>query len=550
MLRSPELELRLVAEERERELRQRRLLLGDSARDGSAMVGADPDPRGSTSWRAFMVVAIGVFLAVLDLFIVNVAFPALRIEFHPSSLGELSWVLNAYAIVFAATLVPAGKLGDLYGRRRLFLAGLVLFLAGSGLAAIASSVAWLISARMIQGLGAAAMTPNSLGVVLPAFPFASRRAVISAWAAIGGIGAAAGPVLGGLLAELSWRWIFLVNIPLGALALMLVPRLVPETRHGAEARLPDIGGSMLLMASIGSLTVGLSQAQEWHWDGRVVAALAISAGLAALFVWRSIGHAAPVVELPMLAERGFALASLATLAFFAAFAATLVSSVLFLTDVWRFSVLEAGMALAVGPVTAAVVAASASRRVGGVAPGLIGGLGSLLFGASILWYVRQLGPEPNLVAEFLPGQLVGGVGVGLALPALTGVAVAGLPPHRLATGIGAQTMFRQVGAAVGVAIWVATIGGPALVSASDFRPGWIVVVAASLAAGGLLLATAMPRLNGDQRDVPCVPSVGSASPDPRTTAQASSGRSPQTHRPPDPASRSAKPARPRPARCR
>jgi EmrB/QacA subfamily drug resistance transporter len=444
------------------------------------------------AWRAFLVVSIGVFLSVLDLFIVNVAVPSLRTEFPSASLAELSWVLNAYAIVFAATLVPAGKLGDLYGRRRLFVAGLALFLAGSGVAAVAPSVPWLVGARMVQGLGAAALTPNALGVALPAFPPGARAAAVGAWAAIGGVGAAAGPVLGGLLAEVNWRWIFLVNIPLGAIALILVPRLVAEIRQVGDARLPDPGGSILLMGSIGSLTLALSQGPDWDWDRRVLTGVAISAALAILFVRRSVRHPAAVIEPSLLAERGFGFASLATLAFFAAFAATLVSSVLFLTDIWRFSVLQAGLALAVGPITAAVVAGLASRRAGRMAPGLVGGLGSLIFAASLVWFVRRLGAEAELFAAFLPGQLVGGIGVGLALPALTRIAVAGLPPDRLATGIGVQTMFRQVGAAIGVAIWVATIGGAALSSVADFRPGWVAGVAMSMSAGVLILATTLP----------------------------------------------------------
>jgi len=453
-------------------------------------------------WRAFLVIAIGVFLSVLDLFIVNIAFPALRLEFATASLTELSWVLNAYAIVFAALLVPAGKLGDLYGRRRMFLIGLVLFLTGSALSATAGSLAFLIGARVIQAAGGAAMTPNSLGVILPIFPPQRRAAVIGAWAAIGGVGAAAGPVLGGLLTQVSWRWIFLVNLPLGIVALLLVPRLVAEIRQEGETRFPDVLGAGLLMASIGLLTLALSQGPDWDWDARVMASLAASAVLGAVFLGRSSRHPAPVVELSMLAVRSFALASLATVFFFAAFAALLVSNVLFLTGVWRFSVLEAGFALVPGPAMAAIFAGLAGRGASRFGPGRIGGIGGLMFATSA-WYLTLLGSDPSYLLGFLPAQIVGGAGIGLTLPALTAIAVAELPPTRLATGIGVQTMFRQIGAALGVAIWVATVGGAAaLRSVDDFRPGWVFLAVMALASGLVLLATVSirrPVANTDSR---------------------------------------------------
>src|SRR5688572_16538550 len=181
-------------------------------------------------WRAFIVLAIPIFLTIVDLFIVNVALPAVNVEFPGASLAALSWVLTVYAIVFAAALVPAGKLGDLYGRRRMYVGGLILFLVGSALAAGSSSLPQLLVARALQAIGGAAVTPNSLGLILPLFPPQRRPAAIAAWGAIAGLGAATGPVLGALLADSSWRWIFVVNLPLGIAALVLVPRMVREIR--------------------------------------------------------------------------------------------------------------------------------------------------------------------------------------------------------------------------------------------------------------------------------------------------------------------------------
>lgn len=174
-----------------------------------------PDHR----WRAFATLAVAVFISILDLFIVNIAFPSIERQWPGAGLSGLSWVLSAYAIVLAALLVPLGQLGDLIGRRRVFQAGLGVFVLGSALCAAAPSPEILIAARVLQGAGAAALTPTSLSMLLPLFSARERPMVIGAWAALGGVGAAMGPPLGGLLVQASWRWIFLVNVPLGLVAL-------------------------------------------------------------------------------------------------------------------------------------------------------------------------------------------------------------------------------------------------------------------------------------------------------------------------------------------
>src|ERR671935_2103264 len=207
-------------------------------------------PEGSAAmsekarWRAFLLVAPAIFITLLDMFIVNIAFPDILRDFEGSSISELSWVLNAYAIVFAALLVPMGKLGDVIGRKLVFQVGTVLFVAGSALSAAAPSPGFLIGARVLQGVGAAAITPTSLGLVLPLFPANQRAAAIGAWAALGGVGAALGPPLGGLLTEASWRWIFLVNVPLGLITLWRVRRRFAEIRD-PDATVPDILGGGL-----------------------------------------------------------------------------------------------------------------------------------------------------------------------------------------------------------------------------------------------------------------------------------------------------------------
>jgi len=440
-------------------------------------------------WRTFFMISVGVFASVLDLFIVNIAFPDLQHDFGGTSLAQLSWVLNGYAIVFAAFLVPAGRLVDLYGRKRGFVVGLSLFTLASVACAVAPSAAFLIGARVVQGVGAAILTPSSLAVVLPAFAPRARPGVIAAWAAVGAVGAAAGPPLGGLLVQASWRWVFLVNVPLGLISITYAVRRLTETRDPNPRGLPDVAGTLALMLGIGSLTLALVKGREWGWDAdATLAAFAAATVLVSVAVLRSVRHPAPVLELPILRVPSFALAVASALAFFAAFAALLLSGVLFLTQVWDHSILRAGLELAPGPLAALAFAAVASRLGPRIGMSTVGAIGGALLAAGLAWNALRLGQAPNYVGAFLPGQVVTGAGVGLSIPAFTAVAVSAVGPNRLATAIGISAMFRQVGAALGVAAFVAIVGTPARDTAIDaFRRGWAFMVGVASVAGLLML---------------------------------------------------------------
>jgi EmrB/QacA subfamily drug resistance transporter len=453
-------------------------------------------------WRAFGVIAVAVFIAILDLFIVNIAFPDLQRQFVDADLSQLSWVLTGYAIVYAALLVPFGKLGDVYGRKRVFQAGLVGFVVGSALCAAAPSVWVLVAARVVQAAGAAALTPNSLGLLLPLFPARERAMAIGAWSGLGGVGAAAGPPLGGLLVEVSWRLIFLVNIPLGLLTVVLVQRRFAEIKE-ERATLPDGLGAAMLVGAVALLSLGLVQGPDWGWDTRVVASFAAAVLLGGAFVARSAIHRSPVLELSLLRVRAFALASAAALFFTAGFAALLLGGVLFLTQVWGYSVLKAGFAFAPGPAAAAVFAVVSGRLAGRIGPGTIGAAGGVVFALGSLWLWTRLGAEPQYLTGYLPGQIVGGAGVGLILPAFTAAAVATLPPERLATGIGAQTTFRQIGAALGVAAWVALVGTPSRPEAiSAFGHGWLLMAACAAVGGAALLPLTRTASTPARAEVP------------------------------------------------
>ena len=431
--------------------------------------------------RVAAIVSVGVFVASLDLFIVNIAFPDLQRDFAGTSLASLSWVLNAYAIVFAALLVPAGRWADRVGRKRAFLGGLALFTAASAACAAAPSVGVLVGARVVQAAGAALLMPASLGLLLPEFPAEKRGLALGLWAAVGGTAAAAGPVIGGLLVELSWRWVFLVNLPVGVLAIVAGARVLGEIRE-TDAPRPDALGSVILTGAVGTLIGAIVQGPDWGWtSGRVLGLLLVAIVLSLAFAVRSGRVEVPVVEPELLRVRAFAAANTAGLFFFIGFAAMLLGSVLFLTQVWGESALTAGLMISPGPATAAIFAVGGGILSGRIGPRAVGAVGAALFGVGGLVFATRLGADHDFAGDYLPGMLIGGAGVGFVNPALAGAATAQLPPTRLATGSAVLTMSRQLGSALGIAILVAVVGTPSPADAVDaFRDAWWLMVAAAV----------------------------------------------------------------------
>jgi EmrB/QacA subfamily drug resistance transporter len=438
-------------------------------------------------WQVFWIVSAGVFLSSLDLFIVNIAFPDIHADFAGTTLAGLSWILDAYAIVFAALLVPFGRLADRAGRKRAFLGGLALFTFASALCGLAPSVGTLVAARVLQAAGAALLVPTSLGLLLVEFPAEQRASAVGLWSAMGAVGAAAGPPVGGLLVQASWRWVFLVAVPVGLLAILAGRRVLREVRDAEGAPLPDLGGAAVLAGSVALIVLGLVEGPGWGWgSGRVLAAFA--AGVAGLFVFaaRSTRHHAPVVEPDLLALPGFAVANVATMVFFAAFGGLILGAALFLTGVWHFSTLQAGLGLAPGPVMAAVGSVLGGRIVqrSGVRAAAIPG--GLIFAASCLWFVLRVDATPAYASTYLPGNMIGGIGIGLTIASLSAAIAAAVPPARFATGTGVFSMSRQIGIALGVAVLVAIVAHPDPADpARVFHHAWAAMSAAGLVTAAL-----------------------------------------------------------------
>ncbi len=284
-----------------------------------------------------LVASFGAFLAFLDATIVNVAFPSIRASFPGSTVGELSWVLNAYNIVFAAFLVVCGRLTDLIGRRRAYTAGIALFTLASCWCAAAGNLEVLVAGRVVQALGSAMLVPASLAIVVEAFPGPRRSHAIGLWGATAAIAAGLGPPLGGALVQLGgWRWAFLVNLPFGLLALVASRRMLVESRSPGRRTLPDLVGALLLAGALGLVNLGIIKAADWGWsDPKVLGSFAGAVALGALFVRSSRRHRAPVVDPALVRIPSFGIAGAATIFAGLGFYAYLLNNILWLQYVWQ-----------------------------------------------------------------------------------------------------------------------------------------------------------------------------------------------------------------------
>jgi EmrB/QacA subfamily drug resistance transporter len=447
-------------------------------------------------WKVLLVTSVAVFMGFLDVTIVNIAFPDIESSFSDTSLAGLSWILNAYNIVFAALLVPAGRLSDRLGRRRMFFVGVLTFLAASAVCGLAPSVEVLVGARVVQAAGAAILVPTSLALLLPEFPLEQRATATALWGATGAIAAATGPSLGGVLVEAtSWRWVFFVNLIIGLPALIPARRLLTETRNEHPGPLPDLAGVILLVAGIGLLSLGIVKGEDWGWgSGRVLGSLAAAAVALVAFLVRSSRHPAPVIELSLLRVRSFAVANVGVFLFALGFYAVLLANILFLTSVWGWSVLRAGVAVTPGPLMAAISAAIGGRLADRFGQRVVAFPGGLLFAAGCLVFAGSIGATPHYASEFLPATLLTGTGVGLSFAAWGSAAVAELPPSRFATGSAISSTSRQIGAVLGIAVLVAVLGTPRPEDAvSTFHTAWTLMAIPTATAGVLAIALGRVR---------------------------------------------------------
>jgi len=475
-------------------------MLGEDQKQDGAVARAVARRRAVRPGVVLLVASIGVFMAFIDDTVVGIAFPNLLRSFPGASLGELSWVLNAYNIAFAAFLVPAGRFADLLGRRRLFAFGVVLFTAASALCAVAPSIGVLIAFRAVQGIGAAVIVPASLGLVLEAHAPAQRAQAVAMWAATAALAAGIGPSIGGLLVNAyDWRLVFLVNLPIGVIAWRLAGRALVESRAPGQRAVPDLTGALVLAAAVGALTLAIVQGPVWGWTSPavIVAALAALAG-AVIFAQRCRRHPAPVLDTELLRAPGFGVTAALTAIGSAGFFALGLANVLYLMVVWRYSPLKAGLALTPAPFVAALAAGLTGRFGVHRDRRVLVFLGACVWTAGPVVLLARMGPRPDYLGAYLPAAVLLAIGIGIAFPLVSDAAVSAAPRGRFAGASALNGTIRQVGAAMGVAILASLLGHAAVTGTpSAFHRGWIFagVCFALVAIGALgLRPSGIPNL--------------------------------------------------------
>jgi EmrB/QacA subfamily drug resistance transporter len=475
-----------------------------------------PGAAPSSPWPVFWVASIATFLVSLDTTMLFAAFDPLRHAFADASAADLSWVLNAYTVVYATMLIPAGGLADTHGRKRIFLVGVALFLAASAACGLAGTVGWLIAARVLQAIGAALLTPASLSIVLAAFPQTRRAVVVSLWGAVGGLAAAVGPSAGSFVIDtLGWPWAFYINLPLGGLALWRGAALLTESAHVGSHRRVDGVGMALLMLAVGAVTLAIVESEAPSWNRTELALLGATGLVAAgAFVAWARKAPAPLVDLALFRHRTYRFVNAATLVFGAAFSMMFLTFFFFMMNVWHYSLPQAGLAVTPGPLlvmpTAIITGRLATRL--GHRRFLVGG--SLLYAVSSLWFLLVPGTEAQYVSHWLPGLVMSGIAVGLVLPSLSAAAVNRLPVAHYAVGSAVNQATRQIGSVLGVALTVALIGNAAL-QRNDFD-------ALYLLHGVLALLTGLLCLPVDTRPQPAPPPAARAEPHRAPTASRTS----------------------------
>lgn len=405
-------------------------------------------------WLILSAVSLGMFMALLDVTIVNIAIPAIISDAH-TTITHVSWVLNAYNLVLAALFLSVGRVSDRFGQKRVFLAGLVLFTLFSLLCGLAPSIGWLIAFRAGQGIGGAALSTVSLAIVLGAFPRRQQGTAVGLWGALGTIAAAVGPTLGGLLVTYaSWHWIFFVNIPVGIAALVFALLVIPEhRREGAKGGI-DLPGIAISAIGLFLLTLALIEGSIWGWTSpRILGLFAVAVVSYPLFLWWELHTKEPMFPPKLLRIRSFTAANSAMMLIGMAMGGTFLLVVIFLVSVLGYSELKAAMALTVMPLTALLIAPNVGRLTDRFGPRIFAAVGAAFFVLGLV-LLAQLGGSTKLI-DVLWRVVFVGAGIGFAMPTLSAAAMGSLPPQVRGVGSGALNTLRQVGFTLGIALLVA-----------------------------------------------------------------------------------------------
>ena len=415
----------------------------------TAPARADTPTGRDPKWWTLVAVCTGVFMLLLDITIVNVALPDIQVELN-ASLSDLQWVIDAYALSLAALLLTAGSLADLYGRRRLFVIGLIVFTVGSIACGSAQTIVMLTVSRAFQGIGGAAMFATALALLASAFHGKDRGTAFGVFGAVTGVAVAVGPVLGGVLTSgLSWRWIFFVNIPICVVALTVAFVKVQESKDPRAGR-PDWFGFVSFSLALGALVYGLIEAGQTSWGAqKVVASLVASAVLLVVFVVSQALQKHPMFDLGLLRKPTFTGGLIAAFGVSASIFALLTYLVIYVQNVLDYSAVETGVRFLYLSGASFFAAAVSGRLTEKVPVKWLIGPGFLVLGVGLLLVLGI--QDDSSWTHLIPGLVVSGVAIGMINPPLASTAVGVVPVERSGMASGANSTLRQVGIATGIA---------------------------------------------------------------------------------------------------
>ncbi len=407
-------------------------------------------------WPVLVVLTSGFFMILLDTTIVNVAIPAMSAGLN-TTLDQILWVLNAYILVYAVLLITAGRLGDLYGQRNLFAIGLFVFTVASALCGVSQNATELIAARILQGVGGALLTPQTLSIITTLFPPERRGAAFGVWGGVAGLATIAGPTVGGaIITYINWRWIFFINVPIGIAALIATFAIIPDLRPGRSHGW-DVVGVILATAGLFAVVFGLIEGQRYNWGeiasyGVTIPELIVGgvAVIGLFLVWERF-QTEPLLPLSLFQERNFAVANWIAAAISFGMLSLFLPVTIYLQSVRGFSALVAGLTFAPMSLMSMVVAPFAGRladKIGGKYI-LLTGISLFTIGFSLVTFVA--GPDSTWI-NFLVPAIIAGAGMGMTFAPMTTVAMRNISPQMAGAASGILNTTRQLGAAIGSAV--------------------------------------------------------------------------------------------------
>ena len=446
-------------------------------------------------WWTLAAVSFGLFMIMLDNTVVNVALPAIQ-EDLGADLSQLQWIVTGYALTFAALMLIGGKLADAYGRRLIFVVGIVVFTGASLWCGLADSGEMLIAARVVQGGGAALMNPATLSIIAATFPARQRGMAIGIWAGVSALALAIGPLVGGLLTEhLSWHWIFFVNVPVGVVAIIASYLLITESKDETHESL-DLPGLATSALGLFALTYGLIEANEYGWtSARIVGSFVVAAVALTSFVVIERRRRSPMLDLTLFRSGTYTGANVAMLLVALAMFGVFFFVSLYMQNVLGYSAVQAGAAFLPMTILIILVAPIAGRLSDKHGSRWLMTGGMVLLGIQLL-YLSQLGPDADFW-DLLPGFVCGGLGMALAMTPTAAAATRAVPVHKSGVGSAVLNAMRQVGGSIGIALMGAIVaheasGRPGL---EGFMAGFerALFVAALIAFAGAIVAFALVR---------------------------------------------------------